>query len=96
MRWIVIFTNKPDTEDLRLRYLAAHMEYFKNCDMVTLAGATTAHDTEVRTGGVWIIKGVTYDRAVKICEDDPFFKAGLRASMNILSYKVAPQFEETV
>ncbi len=96
MRWIVIFTNKPDSDDIRQAHLQAHLDYFKTCTQVTLAGSTTKPGAERSNGGVWIIKGVSHEEAVRICKEDPFFKAGLRASMDILAYTVAPQFEDAV
>lgn len=96
MRWIAIFTNKPSTDDLRSQHLQAHLDYFKAQTKITLAGATTPQGADVSTGGVWVINGVTYDEAVKICEEDPFFVAGLRQKIEVLEYRVAPKFENLV
>ena len=96
MRWIAIFTNKPDSNDLREAHLEAHLEYFRAQTRITLAGSTTPHGASHSNGGVWVIKGVTYEEAVRICEDDPFFIAGLRESIEIFAYGMAPQFEELV
>ncbi len=96
MRWIAIFTNKPDTDALRAEHLAAHLQYFSLQTKITLAGSTTPHGAKSSNGGVWVINGVTYEMAVKICEEDPFFIVGLRQKIEIFEYGVAPKFEELV
>ncbi len=96
MRWIVIFTNKPDSETLRAQYLNAHLRYFEAQSKITMAGSTLVPGEEASNGGVWIIKGADYDEARRICEEDPFFKAGLRKDISIFEYRVAPIFESKV
>lgn len=96
MRWIAIFTNRPDTDALRDEHLAEHLEYFSQHDEISLAGSTTPYGQEHSTGGVWILKGVSYETAVKICEEDPFFIVGLRQTIDVLEFKIAPKFEERV
>lgn len=96
MRWIAIFINKSGTEGLRSQHLQAHLDYFKAQTKITLAGSTTPHGADDSNGGVWVIKGVSYEEATKICEDDPFFIAGLRQSIELFEYGVAPQFEDLV
>jgi len=96
MRWIAIFTNKPNTEKLSEQYLQAHLEYFASSPEISLAGAITPKGAEHSTGGVWIIKGMEYDQAMELIERDPFFVAGMREKIDLYSYRVAPQFEDLV
>jgi len=96
MRWIAIFTNKPNTDKLFKEHFDAHMEYFANCPEISLAGSITPRGEEHSTGGVWIIKGLDYDMAMALIERDPFFKAGMRDRVDLYSYRVAPQFEDLV
>ncbi len=95
-RWIAIITNWPEKNDLREKHLAAHMAFLESHKEITMAGSTTPFGAEASNGGVWVIKGVSYDEAVKICEDDPFFKVGFRKEITVLEYRVAPWFEELV
>ncbi|HHB83084.1 MAG TPA: hypothetical protein ENK61_06385 [Devosia sp.] len=96
MRWIAIFTNKVNTQKLREAHLQAHLEYFSAQTKITLAGSTTPHGSSASNGGVWVIKDASYEEALKICEDDPFFIAGLRQRIDLFEYKVAPKFENAV
>jgi len=95
-RWIAIISNNQEIEDLRKKHIKAHMEFLENHPEITMAGSTTPNGAAVSNGGVWVIKGVSYAQAVKICEDDPFFKVGLRQKVTVLEYRVAPWFEELV
>jgi len=96
MRWIAIFTNKPDTKKLYDEHFQAHLNYFANCPEISLAGSITPKGAEHSTGGVWVIKGLDYDSAMALIKKDPFFKAGMREKIDLYSYKVAPQFEDLV
>ena len=97
MRWIAIFTNIKDSDVLREKHLQAHLEYFdRMAGTITLAGSTTPPGQSFSNGGVWIIKGVSYEEARRICEEDPFYLAGLREKIEIFAFTVAPRFDELV
>ena len=97
MRWIAILRNVPDRDALREKHLQAHLDYFdQQAGKITLAGSTTVPGESFSNGGVWVLKGVSFDEARRICEQDPFFKAGLRASLDIFEFGVAPKFEQMV
>jgi len=95
-RWIAIISNNQEIEDLRQKHLPAHMKYLESHPEITMAGSTTPNGAATSNGGVWVIKGVSYAEAVKICEDDPFFTVGLRKHVEVLEYRIAPWFEELV
>ncbi len=96
MRWIAIFSNRPDTEKLFEENLQAHLDYFASCPQISLAGSITPKGERHSTGGVWIIKGLEYDEALALIKRDPFFLAGMREKIDLYSYRVAPQFEDLV
>lgn len=96
MRWIAIFTNKPNTDTLREAHLQAHLAYFAAQSNITMAGSTTPVGEQISNGGVWIVKGLTYQETMDLIEQDPFFIAGLREKIEVFDYQVAPQFEEVV
>lgn len=96
MRWIAIITNKPDTQVLRDMHMQAHLDYIASCPEIALVGATKPFGATEGTGAVWIIKDATYEDAIRICENDPFFVAGIRQSVDVLEYEVAPKFEDLV
>ncbi|VAW22049.1 hypothetical protein MNBD_ALPHA12-869 [hydrothermal vent metagenome] len=95
-RWIAIITNNQEIGALREKHMKAHMGFLESHPEITMAGSTTANGAIASNGGVWVIKGVSYAQAVKICEDDPFFKVGMRQNINVFEYRVAPWFEELV
>ncbi len=96
MRWIAIFTNKPDTQKLFEENFEAHMDYFASAEEISLAGSITPRGAEHSTGGVWIIKGLEYEKALELIKKDPFYNAGMREKIDLYSYRVAPKFEHLV
>lgn len=96
MRWIAIFTNKPNSQKLFEEHFDAHMQYFDNANAISLAGSITPRGAKNITGGVWIIKGLEYDKAMELIKMDPFFIAGMRDNIDLYSYRVAPKFEDLV
>jgi len=95
-RWIAIITNRPEVDMLREKHLAEHMKFLESHKEITMAGSTTPYGAAASNGGIWVIKGVSYQQAVKICENDPFFTVGVRQQVTVFEYRVAPWFEEVV
>jgi len=96
MRWIAIFTNKPDSQELFDKHFDAHMQYFDSASAISLAGSITPKGAKNSIGGVWIIKGLEYDKAMDLIKKDPFFIAGMREKIDLYSYRIAPIFEDIV
>ena len=71
MRWIAIFSNKPDTHDLFKQHFDAHLKYFDDSPQISLAGSITPKGAEHSTGGIWVIKGLDYDEAMALVKRDP-------------------------
>ena len=82
MRWVAIFQDKPGALDIRAAQSEAHFAYLeRHREKIRLAGGVRDEPGGPPDGGLWILDNITYRaEAVRLCEYDPFFTAGLRAS----------------
>ncbi|MGN6157309.1 MAG: YciI family protein [Devosia sp.] len=96
MRWVAIFEDKPDALDIREANADAHFEYLeRHRDQIRLAGGIRDEPGGPPDGGLWILANIA-DRAeaVRLCEADPFFIAGLRRSYVLKAWGFAPCYAD--
>ena len=78
-RWVAIFDDDPDAADVRRNHQADHFAYLdQHRDVIILAGGLRPAPGEWYCGGLWIMEVDGRDEAVRLCEDDPYFRLGLR------------------
>lgn len=96
MRWVAIFTDKPGALDVRAAKSAAHFAYLeKHRDKIRLAGGVRDEPGDAPDGGLWILDNISgRAEAVALCEADPFFTAGLRASYVLKVWGFAPCYAD--
>ena len=85
-RWVAIFEDNPETEVgwIRKRHAQAHFDYLgNNRDKILLGGGLRNTPGEWYCGGLWVMEVGSRDEAVSLCENDPFFKLGLRKSYTL-------------
>jgi uncharacterized protein YciI len=98
MRWVAIFSDKPGALAIREANAQAHFDYLeRHREQIRLAGGVRDEPGGPPDGGLWILDNIG-DRAeaVRLCEDDPFFVAGLRASYVLKAWGFAPCYEDVV
>jgi len=79
MRWIAIFEDKADALALRERFTAEHMAYLDaHRERILLPGGMRPVPGGALQGGLWVMEVESREEAVRLCEDDPFFRHGLR------------------
>lgn len=92
-RWIAIFEDHPaeigapirrDCEQAHIDYLAA------NADRIRIGGGLRQEPGDWFVGGLWVIDDATRAEAARLCEDDPYFKRGLRKSYQLYVWGKAP------
>ena len=96
MRWVAIFEDKPGALAIREANAQAHFDYLeRHREQIRLAGGVRDEPGGPPDGGLWILDNIT-DRAeaVRLCEDDPFFTAGLRASYVLKAWGFAPCYAD--
>jgi|EndMetStandDraft_6_1072998.scaffolds.fasta_scaffold272073_2 uncharacterized protein YciI len=96
MRWVAIFTDRPGALAIREASAAAHFDYLEaHRDQIRLAGGVRDEPGGPPDGGLWILDNIR-DRAeaVRLCEEDPFFTAGLRQSYVLKAWGFAPCYAD--
>jgi len=86
----VIFTDKPGQGSLRSANLQAHIEWVaSNQNVVLVAGSLRSEPSDVPKGGLWIVESPSKEAVFALMESDPFFKCGLRESVEVLHWSKA-------
>ena len=92
MRFVAILTDKPGTQELRAENMAAHMAFIaSNVGRIVLAGAMREDLDGPARGGLWVIEADSKEAAEAIIHDDPFFKAGMRGTVELYHWNAQGQ-----
>jgi uncharacterized protein YciI len=84
MRFVAIMTDKPNTAELRAANTAAHQAFIaKYGSAIVLSGAMRDDADRPARGGLWVIEAANKAAAEAIIHEDPFFKVGLRGSVEL-------------
>lgn len=98
-RWVAIFEDHSAEigGPIRSDHAQAHFDYLaEHAAKIRIGGGLRDNPGEWFVGGLWILDGVSRDEAVRLCEDDPYFKLGLRKSYRLYAWGKAPCFGEVV
>lgn len=91
MRWVAIFDDNTDLDSVRKQHSAAHFDYVgANRDKIVIAGGLRRAPDEWYCGGLWVLEVDSRDEAVRLIEDDPYFRLGLRKGDRLLVWGKAP------
>ncbi|WP_369058334.1 YciI family protein [Caulobacter sp. 73W] len=83
-------TDKPGTGDLRQSTRPVHLEYLESLPQVfRIAGALLSEDGQTVVGSLMMIEAEDLAAARAYVDGDPFAKAGLFATTEILPWRVA-------
>ena len=96
MRWVAIFVDRPDALDVRKAQAEAHFAYLEaNRHQIRMAGGLRDAESDPPSGGLWILDNISgRAEAERLCEDDPFYAAGLRQSYTLHAWGYAPCFAD--
>jgi uncharacterized protein len=80
---------------VRVEQRDAHFDYLaRNVAKIRIDGGLRQTPDDPWTGGLWVIDADSRAEAVTLCEDDPFFRHGLRKSYRIMLWGRAPCYGE--
>lgn len=90
-RWVAIFEDNPDAAAVRLEQRDAHFKYLeRNAAKILVGGGLQEYPGKPWLGGLWVIETDSREEAVQLCEDDPFFRHGLRKGYRLMVWGRAP------
>jgi uncharacterized protein len=92
MTRVAIFEDNPEEQAgwVRRQYANDHFDYLKkHAQTITLAGGLRPSPDDWWSGGLWV---ATREQAVALCENDPYFKLGLRRSYRLYVWGKAPSY----
>lgn len=93
MRWVAIFEDDPARIAVRRSHAQAHLDYLDaHRDRILLAGGLRPDPEAPHAGGLWVMEVASRDEAAALCENDPYYRQGLRRSYRLCVWGKA--FEE--
>lgn len=88
MLFVVLKKDKPNHEHLRAEVRPAHLEFLNaNKDKVALGGPLMSEDGSKMVGSMIAVEAESAAEAKVLLENDPFAKAGLFQSVEVLPWK---------
>ena len=60
------------------------------CDVIKIAGGLRPNPDQWWSGGLWVMEVATRRQAESLCENDPYFKLGLRKAYRLYVWGKAP------
>lgn len=87
MMFAILFEDDPAHADKRAEFMERHLAFLaRNADTVQAAGPmlTAAGDG---AGGLWTVEADTFDDALALTREDPFYPTGLRRKITVLEWK---------
>ena len=98
-RWIAIFEDNPEEQAgwVRRQHAEDHFAYLAaNSSRIRIGGGLRTEPGGWYCGGLWVLEVASRDEAVRLCEDDPYFKLGLRRSYRLMVWGKAPSYSDVV
>jgi uncharacterized protein len=93
MRWVALFDDAPGTEHIRTQHAEEHFKYLaRHRDKIVIGGGLRPEPGAWYCGGLWVLEVDGRAEAVALCEGDPYFVHGLRASYRLFVWGKAPVF----
>jgi hypothetical protein len=88
MLYVLICTDKKDSEDLRKEVRPDHLNYLSDFD-IKLAGPMLDDDQKTMVGSIILIECQNKDEAEAFAEKDPYNLAGLFERVHISAFRQA-------
>ena len=93
MLFVVQFRDAPEKLHLRSELMAAHLTFLKTHDtVIRVAGSLRREADDSPAGGLWVVAAADFAAVRTLYAGDPFWQAGLRASVEI--HRLAKAFPD--
>ncbi len=87
MLFAVLLRDDPERLHLRQSHVEEHLTYVAAQDgRIIAGGALRSKSEDAPQGALWLVHADTVENAQVIVEGDPFFKLGLRQSVDIFHW----------
>lgn len=87
MLYVVLLEDEPTRLDMRPKHMAAHLDYLEANAKNVQAGGPLTDQQGGNAGGIWIVEAESAAEVERLLHGDPFWAAGLRKSVRILTWK---------
>jgi len=87
MRYVVLFEDEPSRADVRPRLMPQHLKFLQDHGSEILEAGPLSDAEGNPAGGLWIVEAQSAASARQLVEADPFWPAGLRRSVRVLSWR---------
>ena len=78
-RWVAIFDDTADMLDVRKQFGQQHLAYLEtHKDKILIGGGLRPAPGEAFVGGLWVLEVANRDEAVRLIENDPYYRAEFR------------------
>ena len=79
-----VYAEQPERLPERAQHMPDHLAFLaRHGDRLVAAGALRASADSMPTGGIWILNAQSKAEAEAFYQDDPFWRAGLRKSVQV-------------
>lgn len=98
-RWVAIFEDNPESTAgwVRKQHAGDHFAYLaRHAGKIRIGGGLRGGPDEWYCGGLWVLEVESRAEAEQLCENDPYFKLGLRKAYRLAVWGKAPCYSDVV
>jgi uncharacterized protein YciI len=92
MLFIVQFRDEAKRSNLRQELMSAHLEFLQSKEACVRVAGSLRKEDDSAVGGLWIVEAKSFEEVRQLYCEDPFWKAGLRLSVEI--HRLAKAFPD--
>ena len=97
MLFVIRFTDKPKSQEIREQNLKAHIAWLdERRDSILVAGSLREQPGSNPIGAFWVVEVDDKVEASEIFKSDPFWTSGMRESVEVLHWSKAFPNEQTL
>ena len=90
MLFVIRFTDKPDSFEIREKYLKDHISWLaERRDSVLVAGSLRDEPNSNPVGAFWIVEAESKKKVQDVYKSDPFWTSGMREKVEVYHWSKA-------